>query len=72
MELSTTTKMLSGIVLITVPTIEFGGTFLLRMLKASAPGYVNNPLRQNLFRAGYAHAGVLVTSERADPSFLTP
>lgn len=60
MELSNTTKVISGIILITVPTIEFGGTFLLGMLKSSGPGYVDNPLRQNLFRAGHAHAGVLV------------
>ena len=60
MELSSTTKLLTGIILITVPSIEFGGTFLLRMLRTSAPEYVNNPLRQNLFRAGHAHAGVLV------------
>ncbi|HKQ87449.1 MAG TPA: hypothetical protein VJS43_11865 [Candidatus Acidoferrales bacterium] len=60
MELSNTTRMISGIILITVPTIEFGGTFLLRMLKSSDAGYVDNPLRQNLFRAGHAHAGVLV------------
>ena len=60
MELSSTTKMLTGIMLITVPSIEFGGAFLLRMLRTSAPEYVNNPLRQNLFRAGHAHAGVLV------------
>lgn len=30
------------------------------MLKTSEHGYVDNPLRQNLFRAGHAHAGVLV------------
>ena len=60
MELSSTTKLLAGIILITVPSIEFGGTFLLAMLKTSDAGYVGNPLRQNLFRAGHAHAGVLV------------
>jgi hypothetical protein len=60
MELSNTTKMVSGILLITVPTIEFGGASLLRMLKTSEHGYVDNPLRQNLFRAGHAHAGVMV------------
>jgi Ni,Fe-hydrogenase I cytochrome b subunit len=60
MELSNTTRLLSGIILITVPSIEFGGAFLLRMLKTSEHGYVDNPLRQNLFRAGHAHAGVLV------------
>lgn len=60
MELSNTSRVISGIILITVPSIEYGGTFLLRMLKTSEPGYVDNPLRQNLFRAGHAHAGVLV------------
>ena len=60
MELSNTTRVISGVILITVPTIEFGGTFLLSMLKSSGPGYVDNPLRQNLFRAGHAHAGVLL------------
>lgn len=58
MELSNTTRMISGVILITVPTIEYGGTFLLGMLKRSDPGYADNPLRQNLFRAGHAHAGV--------------
>ncbi|HTZ72707.1 MAG TPA: hypothetical protein VMB47_02205 [Candidatus Aquilonibacter sp.] len=60
MELSGTTRLICGIILITVPTIEYGGTFLLGMVKRSDPEYVNNPLRQNLFRAGHAHAGVLV------------
>jgi hypothetical protein len=60
MELSNTTKALAGIILITVPTIEFGGTFLLGMVAISEPGYSDNPLRRSLFRAGHAHAGVLV------------
>jgi hypothetical protein len=60
MEISQTTKMLSGILLITVPTIEYGGSFLLTMLRTAEPSYVNNALRQDLFRAGHAHAGVLV------------
>ena len=60
MELSHTTKMISGILLITVPTIEFGGVTLLKMLKSGEHGYLDSPVRQNLFRAGHAHAGVLV------------
>jgi hypothetical protein len=60
MEISATTRLLSGIILITVPSIEYGGSYLLQMLRGSDPSYVNNPLRQNLFRAGHAHAGVLV------------
>jgi hypothetical protein len=43
-----------------VPTIEFGGYSLLRMIAKRIPGYLDNPVRQNLWRAGHAHAGVLV------------
>jgi len=53
-------RLLCGILLITVPTIQYGGYFLLGMLRNRTPGYMDNPLRQNLFRAGHAHAGVLV------------
>lgn len=60
MDTSSETKMISGILLITIPSIAYGGFFLLRSLASNAPGYMDNPLRQNMFRAGHAHAGVLV------------
>jgi hypothetical protein len=50
----------AGVLLITVPTIAFGGVRLLRAIWAREPGYMDNPVRQNLWRAGHAHAGVLV------------
>jgi hypothetical protein len=53
-------RLLSGIILITVPTIQYGGYFLLTSLVNRASGYLENPLRQNFFRAGHAHAGVIV------------
>ena len=53
-------KLLSGIILITVPTIQYGGYFLLTSLMDKTSGYMDNPLRQNFFRAGHAHAGVIV------------
>lgn len=53
-------KMMSGIILITVPTIQYGGYFLLTSLMNKGSGYMVNPLRQNFFRAGHAHAGVIV------------
>ena len=58
--ISDVTRLLCGIILTTVPTIEFGGAFLLKMLRTREPGYLDNPIRQNLFRAGHAHAGVIV------------
>src|SRR6267143_1429865 len=53
-------RMMSGIILITVPTIQYGGYFLLTSLMKPGSGYMENPLRQNFFRAGHAHAGVFV------------
>ncbi|MER7365712.1 hypothetical protein [Nonomuraea wenchangensis] len=47
-------------VLITVPTIVFGGVSLLTFLMRDVPGYRDNPVRRGLWRAGHAHAGVLV------------
>jgi hypothetical protein len=53
-------KLMSGIILLTVPTIQYGGYFLLTSLMNKSSGYMENPLRQNFFRAGHAHAGVIV------------
>jgi hypothetical protein len=53
-------RLLSGIILITVPSIQYGGYFLLTSLMDKTSGYMDNPLRQNFFRAGHAHAGVIV------------
>jgi hypothetical protein len=53
-------RLMSGIVLISVPTIQYGGYFLLTSLMNRTSGYMENPLRQNFFRAGHAHAGVIV------------
>jgi hypothetical protein len=51
---------IAGIILIVVPTIEFGGYSLLRFIAKREPGYLDNPVRRALFTAGHAHAGVLV------------
>src|SRR5215471_14254104 len=53
-------RIMCGIILITVPTIQYGGYFLLTSLMDKHSGYMENPLRQNFFRAGHAHAGVIV------------
>jgi hypothetical protein len=51
---------MAGIILITVPTIQYGGYFLLTSLMDRGSRYMDNPLRQNFFRAGHAHAGVII------------
>lgn len=58
--MSPQSQVMAGILLVTVPTVAFGGASLLHFLTKRDPGYVENPLRQALFRAGHAHAGVLI------------
>jgi hypothetical protein len=50
----------AGVIMVLVPTIAYGGVALLGFISRRTPGYLDNPVRQNLFRAGHAHAGVLV------------
>ncbi len=49
----------AGILLVVFPTVIFGGVSLLTMFIRD-PRYRANPLRQQLWRAGHAHAGVLL------------
>jgi hypothetical protein len=51
---------MAGTLLITVPAVVYGGVTLLRFLMRNVPGYLDNPVRRGLWRAGHAHAGVLV------------
>ncbi|MGH2429920.1 MAG: hypothetical protein ACRDGV_13750 [Candidatus Limnocylindria bacterium] len=53
-------RRLAGILLILVPAVAFGGASLLSMILGQVPGYLDNPLRQDLWRAGHAHAGVML------------
>ena len=57
--MSAESRRLAGILLILLPTVMFGGVSILRMLIGD-PSYMQNPLRQDLWRAGHAHAGVLL------------
>ena len=53
-------RLMSGILLITVPTIQYGGYFLLRLFSGKMTRRNPSPLQISFFRAGHAHAGVLV------------
>lgn len=57
--LSPASRRLAGVLVILVPTVAFGGTSLLTMLIGD-PGYAENELRRELWRAGHAHAGILL------------
>ena len=50
-------RLLAGILLIVLPSVMVGGVSILSLLIGD-PAYMQNPLRQNLWRAGHAHAGV--------------
>jgi hypothetical protein len=58
--MSDASRHTAAILLIVVPTVEFGGVSLLRMIMGRDPGYMDNPVRRHLFRAGHAHAGVWI------------
>jgi hypothetical protein len=58
--ISQESRRIAGILLVVFPTVLYGGYFLLTQLISPGSGYMDNPLRQNLFRAGHAHAGVLL------------
>jgi hypothetical protein len=57
---SQASRRLAAILLIVFPTVVFGGFSLLSMLIGNVEGYQDNPMRQDLWRAGHAHAGVLL------------
>jgi Ni,Fe-hydrogenase I cytochrome b subunit len=57
--MSTESRRMAGILLVVFPTVVFGGFSLLNLLLHD-PGYAANSLRQDLWRAGHAHAGVLL------------
>ena len=73
--MSPQSRLVAGIVLIVVPTVEIGGASILSLL-ISDPSYAQNDLRQDLWRAGHAHAGVwlvlsLVTLRYVDEATLS-
>lgn len=49
----------AGLLLVILPTVIVGGMSILTLLIRD-PRYRQNPVRQHLWRAGHAHAGVLL------------
>src|SRR5919106_4475022 len=58
--MSRATQWIAAILFISLPTVMFGGHALLTFIRTHEPGYLDNPVRQDLFRAGHAHAGVWI------------
>ena len=57
--MSPESRRMAGVLLVVLPTVVIGGFSILTMLVRD-PAYIDNPLRQDLWRAGHAHAGVLL------------
>jgi hypothetical protein len=57
LQLSVDSRTTGGILLLTIVAIEFGGWFMLRVVSGRQPA---TPFQQAFYRAGHAHAGVLV------------
>lgn len=53
-------KLMCGVILITMPSIIYGGTFLLSILSGRNESLALTEFQKSMFRAGHAHAGVLV------------
>jgi Ni,Fe-hydrogenase I cytochrome b subunit len=53
-------RKMSGVILCTVPTIVYGGYFLLTILSGHEDELHLTEFQKAMFRAGHAHAGVLV------------
>jgi len=55
--LSSDARSTAGVLLLTIVAVEYGGTFMLRVVRGSVP---MTPFQKAFARAGHAHAGVLV------------
>jgi hypothetical protein len=55
--LSADSRTTAGVLLLAVVAVESGGLFMLRVVRGKEPA---TGLQQSFFRAGHAHAGVLV------------
>ena len=56
-DLSTAARTTAGVLLLTIPIVEFGGWYMLQLVRGRAPA---TPFQLSFNRAGHAHAGVLV------------
>lgn len=55
--MSDTTRILAGILLLSLVTVETGGLYLVRLVQGAAPA---TPFQLGFARAGHAHAAVLL------------
>jgi drug/metabolite transporter superfamily protein YnfA len=74
--MSAESRRTAAIIFLVLPSVMYGGVSIL-MLLIGTPEYMANQLRQDLWRAGHAHAGVflilsLVALRYVDEATLSP
>ena len=57
--MSPESRRMAAIIFLVLPSVMYGGVSIL-MLLIGTPAYMANQLRQDLWRAGHAHAGVFL------------
>ena len=57
MELSDASRVLAGVLLLSLVTVETGGALMFKVVTGRQPA---TPLQTSFFRAGHAHAGVFL------------
>ena len=57
MEISDASRILAGILVLSLVTVESGGALMFRVVTGRQPA---TPLQTSFFRAGHAHAGVFL------------
>jgi CDP-diglyceride synthetase len=74
--MSPESRKVAGAILVILPTVMIGGVSILTLLIGTRE-YMQNELRQDLWRAGHAHAGVflvltLIALRYVDEASLSP
>ena len=65
--LSEASRSIAGVLLLAIVAVEFGGYLVLRIARGHK---ATTEMQRRFFRAGHAHAGVLVTLALASQAFV--
>ena len=60
MTLTRQSRLMIGLTALSIPTVEYGGTFVLRLITGRLADINLVGLQSTFFRAGHGHAGVLL------------
>lgn len=58
--MTASTRKAAGWLIVILPSVAYGGFSILNYIMTKDAGIIDNPLRKEFFRAGHAHAGILL------------